>query len=87
MSAGGLRSRTIDRAIPAAKTTCARRVGADPGDGLALAQWEHTRPHPRFARASILGPQASRRSGAEPNRKRETSSEARLLREQREPLG
>ncbi len=87
MPAGGLRSRTIDRAIPATKTTCARRVGADPGDGLALAQWEHTGPHSRFARASILGPQASRRSAGESNRKRETSSRPRLLHEQRKPLG
>jgi predicted permease len=41
VSAGGLRSRTIDRAIPATKTSLAGCVGADPAHGLEIPQWEH----------------------------------------------
>ena len=87
LSAGGLRSRTIDRTISGPKTPRAGRVGADPGHGLALAQWEYARADFRSARAAILGSQARRRAGIKQDRQGEVSDGTGLLREQRESLG
>jgi hypothetical protein len=79
MSAGGLRSRTIDRSIPGAKTPHSGRVGADPGYGLARAEWEHAGADWRCAGAAILGPESPGRSTTEHDRKGKTSSRARVL--------
>jgi Outer membrane efflux protein len=83
---GGLRSRTIASAIPAAKTLGARCVGTDPRDRLALTQRERARAYCRCACAAILGPGSPCRSATEQDGERKSSGRAGVLCEQRQPL-
>jgi hypothetical protein len=88
LSAGGLRSSATANAAQRTKVAGARRVGTDPPNGLATAEWEHARPNPGRLSASVLGPGACRVRGIEGSRNpKSCSAEAGLLRSKRVLLG
>ena len=88
LSAGGLRSSATVGAAHQPKGAGARRVGTDPPNGLATAEWQHARTNPRWPSASVLGPEACRVRGIEESRNPNSSpAEAGLLRSKRVLLG
>ena len=88
LSAGGLRSSATVNGAQRPKAAGARRVGTDPPNGLATAEWQHAWTNPGRPSTSVLGSEACRVSGIEgscnPN---SSSAEAGLLRSKRVLLG
>lgn len=88
LSAGGLRSSATVGTAHRPKGEGARRMGADPCDGLAAAERGHPRTNPGWPCAPILGSEARRILGIEGRRESNcTSAEAGLLRSKRFLLG
>jgi hypothetical protein len=88
LSAGGLRSRGTVGATHRPKDARAGCVGADPGNGLAAAEWPHARTNCGRPSAPVLGSEACRVFGTERSRNANSASdEAALLYSKRVLLG
>jgi hypothetical protein len=74
LSAGGLRSSATVNAAQRPKAAGARRLGTDPPNGLATAEWQHARTNPGRPSASVLGPEACRVRGIEGSRNPNSAS-------------